>query len=55
MRMKEQKKIESLIWNSLLIAGLKTITCFLYPITIGYYFYFYRIPYDRLRKARGEY
>lgn len=50
MRMKKQENVEKSIGNSLLIAGLKTIACFLYPITIGYYFYFYRMPYDGLRK-----
>ena len=27
-------------------AFLKTIACFLYPVTIGYYFYFDQMPYD---------
>ncbi len=38
------------IWKKVAIAGIKVVACLLYPITIGYYLYFDKMPYDKLRK-----
>ena len=39
------------VGKCLLRALFKTIACFLYPVTIGYYFYFNRMPYERLDRS----
>lgn len=48
IKMEEQEAVP--IWKKAAIAGLKVIACFLYPITIGYYLCFDKMPYDKLRK-----
>lgn len=39
------------VGKCLLRSLFKTIACFLYPVTIGYYFYFDRMPYERLDRS----
>lgn len=39
------------VGKCLLRALFKTIACFLYPVTIGYYLYFDRMPYERLDRS----
>lgn len=48
IRMEKQENVS--VWRKAAIAGIKTIACFLYPITVGYYFYFDKMPYDKMRK-----
>lgn len=48
IKMEEQKAVS--VWRKAAIAGLKVAACFLYPITMGYYLFFDKMPYDKLRK-----
>lgn len=48
MKMEAQAAIP--VWKKAVIAGIKTLACFLYPLTIGYYFYFNKMPYDKMRR-----
>lgn len=48
IKMEEQKAIS--VWRKVAIAGVKVVACFFYPITIGYYLCFDKMPYDKLRK-----
>lgn len=54
VRIKMEKQEPAPIWKKAEIAGIKVAACFLYPITIGYYFYFDKMPYDGMRRWRDS-
>lgn len=50
VRMKMGVQEAAPVWKKAVIAGIKVSACFFYPITIGYYFYFNKMPYDKMRR-----